>query len=268
MKIEFKNVNFGWAEDDYIFENLSYSMPNGITTLVGQNGCGKTTMMLLASGRILPHAGTIEINGIDTQSLDNEEERNKLASFLYQNMEFETEESIAELLTMVSEAGTLGNNSDRYRKELIESLNLKNLLDKQLHKTSKGEMQRVLVAFSVLYGSPNLFMDEPFFAMEESERESALEYLSHYVNEDKNRSIYFSIHELHLSRKYAQNTILFTKAGTIDIGSVDEILTKEKVENAYQTPIDLLYEKEHNYIDRLRNPTRLQEGMIKGQEIS
>ncbi|MBR1721980.1 MAG: ATP-binding cassette domain-containing protein, partial [Treponema sp.] len=41
-----------------VFEHFSANLPKGFVSFVGQNGCGKTTLMLLASGRLQPSSGT------------------------------------------------------------------------------------------------------------------------------------------------------------------------------------------------------------------
>ena len=257
----YKDVTFQWAEGEPLFTSLSLELPRGITALTGQNGSGKSTLMLLGAGRILPQSGEIYLNGKRTDQYFNEEERNLTASFVYQNMEFETEEKAGYILEQVADAGSLGLDGARIYGELRETLELDTLLDKPLQNNSKGEMQRLICAFALLYGSPILFMDEPFFAMEDKQREKALEYISHYSHR-REVSLYISLHELELSAKYSDNTLLFYKDERMMLGKTDEVLTKKNIEEAYQLPMDLLHSKQNLYRENMaKTKTELPEGL-------
>ena len=59
--ISIKNILFGYQEDKDVFKDFSIDIPAGVTTFIGQNGTGKSTLMLLAAGRILPEEGEITI---------------------------------------------------------------------------------------------------------------------------------------------------------------------------------------------------------------
>ncbi|MDC7224800.1 MAG: ATP-binding cassette domain-containing protein [Spirochaetales bacterium] len=259
--VQFKDVTFQWNEGENLFTSLTLELPRGITAFTGQNGSGKSTLMLLGGGRILPQRGEIYLNGKKTDQYFDEEERNLAASFVYQNMEFETEEKAGLLLEQVGEAGNLGVDAPSVLGEIKNALELDSLLNRPLQENSKGEMQRLICAFALLYGSPILFMDEPFFAMESHQREKALEYISTYIHR-REASLFISLHELELSAKYSDNSLLFYKDERMMLGETGEVLTKENIEEAYQLPMDLLYNKENLYRENLtKAPGKLPEGL-------
>ena len=92
-----------------IFQHLTAELPGGFVSFVGPNASGKSTLMLLAAGRILPQQGKVFLLGKDTYTL-TEDEREKLASFIYQNMEFESQETVSELLDYVYKNGCFAGN--------------------------------------------------------------------------------------------------------------------------------------------------------------
>lgn len=232
-----------------IFDHFSAELPSGFVSLVGPNGSGKSTFMLLAAGRVLPQEGTVQLLGHDTRPL-SEEERDKLASYIYQNMELDTDQEVRELLDFVYKNGSLGGKafgaldaSKDFLAEVQEVFELTELLDKKFNALSKGQLQRALAAFALLYGSKSVFMDEPFFALEERQKESAVQYLKEFCAA-KNATVYISMHELDLTKKYAQTVLLFYPNHDIDLGSADEVLTDQALEKSYGVPASMLKQSE------------------------
>lgn len=240
-----------------VFEHFTGALPGGgFVSLVGQNGCGKTTFLMLASGRLQPDSGTVRLLGQNPAALP-EEEKNLLASVIYQNLEFDTEDKTGELLSQVYSSGALKGKAKALRSDggLLEEITgifeLQGLLDRPLTHLSKGEKQRVVLAFSLLYGSKTVFMDEPMFAMEDRQKESALEYLKEFVKKT-GTTIYCSMHELDLSKKYADFALLFYPGREMAFGTPEEVLTPEDLEKAYQIPAEMLKHKEDMTREQLK----------------
>ena len=232
-----------------IFDHFSAELPAGFVSLVGPNASGKSTFMLLAAGRVLPQEGMVQLLGRDTRSL-SESERDKLASYIYQNMELDTDQEVRELLDYVYTNGSLGgaasgalDASKDFLAEVQEVFELTDLLDKKFNALSKGQLQRALAAFALLYGSKSVFMDEPFFALEERQKESAIKYLKEFCAA-KGVTVYISMHELDLTKKYADTVMLFYPNHDIDLGSAAEVLTDEALEKAYGVPASMLKQSE------------------------
>ena len=232
-----------------VFEHFTAELPAGFVSLVGQNGCGKSTLLLLASGRLVPTAGTVTLLGQNPAALA-QEAKNLLASVIYQNMEFETEDTVRALLSQVYAAGALKGAASGVRdesadllSEVVSVFELSGVLEHTLTGISKGEMQRVLLAFALLYGSKSVFMDEPLFALEPPQKERALSYLRDFVHKT-GVSVYLSMHELDLTRRYADTVLLFYPNRDMDLGTPDEVLTRDALERAYGVPHVLLKDGE------------------------
>ena len=133
---------------------------------------------------------------------------------------------------------------------IIDRMDLSYLLLKKTGEISKGEMQRTVIAFSLLYGSEIIMMDEPVFSLENHQKEKILTYLNEFAKQF-DVTIYYSIHELDLSEKYSDHVLLFTKEGQILCGPTKELLQKENIEKAYQVPIDMLHQRENLFRDHL-----------------
>lgn len=260
--LKFENVHFSYpaVEGDVdedgkqiqppvIFDHFSAELPAGFVSLVGPNGSGKSTFMLLAAGRVLPQAGGVFLLNQNTGAL-NQDSRDELASYIYQNMELDTDEKTGALLDYVYQNGKLCgaasgvlDSSKNFIDEVKEVFEVQDLSDKSLAALSKGQLQRALICFSLLYGSKSIFMDEPFFAMEERQKENTVKYLKEY-SKATCVPIYISMHELDLTKKYADTVMLFYPNHDIDLGTVEEVLTDEALEKAYGVPASMLKQSE------------------------
>ena len=249
--IELKGVSFQYPDSQRpVFTDISLDLPPGVTALIGQNGTGKSTMLLLAGGRLFPDAGSVTILGRNSGSFQDEEERNRYVSFIYQNMEFETEDSIGALMEFIYQNGFHDTKRDGFIAEIVEVFELEESKDKKLQDLSKGAMQRAILSFSLLYGSEIIMMDEPIFALEDYQKRRAMNYMCTFARE-QNVHLFYSIHETELSEKYSDNAFLFYKNGLIKYGPTKEIMITHLLEDAYEIPRAMLHQKEHLYRENL-----------------
>ncbi len=249
--IRFENVSYRWVDEEDgsatpVFTGLDLELPRGIVSLVGQNGTGKSTLLALAAGSIVPDAGRVLVRGVDTRELSDEPARQRLVSFIFQNMEFETDEPIGALLEAVHASGFHAVKRPGFVDELVDVFELAPVLTRRTQEVSKGELQRAILAFSLLYGSPLLVMDEPIFALEERQKERAMEYLCAYARRE-GIGLYFSLHELDLSRRFSDSLMLFSRGAPPRLGPTAELFTREVIEQAYEVPFDLLKKREALY---------------------
>lgn len=246
-EIRLERISFFYPESkELVFRELSLDLPAGVLTLVGQNGTGKSTLLLLAAGLLLPSEGTVLLHGNDTRTFREEAERQRHVSFVYQNMEFETESSIGDLLSYVYEHGFRERREPQLLPELVKVCELGPVLAKRTQEVSKGELQRAIIAFSLLYGSRIVMMDEPIFALEEPQKHRVMGFLLDYVR-SQGLSLYYSVHELDISEKYSDWLLLFHRDRPPQLGPTRELFNRENIENAYEVPFSLLRTKESLY---------------------
>lgn len=264
--IDFNDVSFSYPVEEGedalppVFDHFTGSILGAFTSIIGPNGCGKSTFMLLASGRIQPANGKIYLLGQDVNTLA-EEKKNLLASMIYQNMEFESEDKVEQLLSYVYQNGALKANAKGIKgsdlfSEVVDTFELSSVMNHGLTQISKGENQRVLLAFSLLYGSASVFMDEPLFAMEDKQKMSALEYLRAYSMETKT-PMFISMHELDLTRMFAEKVLLIHPNRDMSYGTVEEVMTNDELEKAYGIPASMLKHNESLTREELAEQVKL-----------
>ena len=256
VEINLENVSFYYPDTvRLVFSDLSIGLPRGITTLVGQNGTGKSTLLRLAAGVLLPVQGSVLLRGIDTRALRGDQERYRHVSLVEQNIEFETEECIGDLLANVHENGFHETKDPGLVSELVEVCELNKVLSRKTQEVSKGELQRTIIAFSLLYGSKILMFDEPIFALEDYQKHRLMKYLVEYAK-SRNLSLYYSVHELDISEKYSDYLLLFHKNGRIELGATSRLFNRGNIEEAFEVPYVMLKRKEAIYREYLRDRSR------------
>ena len=78
--IRYEGVSFSYKAGAPFMEGLSAAIPAGaVTSIVGPNGCGKSTLVKLAAGLLRPTAGRVEVAGRDTASLTSRERAHLVA---------------------------------------------------------------------------------------------------------------------------------------------------------------------------------------------
>ena len=104
-RLEARNLSFSYPEEEHpVIRDFSHTFPErGITGLLGPNGIGKSTLLALLAGAYAPGAGEVLLSGRATTAFASEDEINREVTFIFQNMEFEIEATVAEVMAMVAE---------------------------------------------------------------------------------------------------------------------------------------------------------------------
>jgi ABC-type cobalamin/Fe3+-siderophores transport system ATPase subunit len=171
-------------------------------------------------------------------------------------MEFETEEPIGELLKFVYENGFHRNRDPAFLEQLVDVFELRATLGRRTQEVSKGELQRTILAFSLLYGSRILLMDEPIFALEPYQKTRAMSFLVAYAREHS-LAVYYSAHELDITQKYSDTLlVLYEDDRPPLLGPTKDLFKRDIIEKAYDVPMSMLKRKESVYREALSRARR------------
>lgn len=154
---------FYTKEEGMILESLSLSIPkNSYTCVVGRNGTGKSTLLKIIAGLIIPTSGLLFINGTQVTDDNVDELIAKQVGIVFQNPDSQfVGSTVAEDIAFGLENDNIP--FDRMQPmidEIAKKLDLTDLLDREPTKLSGGQMQRVALA-SILIRNPSiLLLDE------------------------------------------------------------------------------------------------------------
>ncbi len=187
MKIELKNVTKEFDKVE-IIKNISLEFETGkIYGLYGRNGSGKSVLMKLICGFLIPTKGKVLINGKDFNARneypDNLRAVIEKPSFFPELTGFENLKLLAKIQNKISD------------EEIIKALDLVNLIDEKDKKYSKyslGMKQKLAIAQAIMEDSSILILDEPFNGIEEKSVEKITKFLKEEAKNGK--TIIFSTH--------------------------------------------------------------------------
>jgi osmoprotectant transport system ATP-binding protein len=197
-------------------DKLTLTAPNGkITALVGPSGCGKTTSMRLINRLIEPTSGTIELDGVDTQSLDRVALRRKIG-YVIQNAGLFPHRTVVDNVAALPRL--LGGGKRETRSAAMELLERVGLDAKFARRypwqLSGGQQQRVGVARALATDPPFLLMDEPFSAVDPIVR-SRLQDEFLRLQADISKTIVMVTHDIDEALKLGDQVVVLREGGTL-----------------------------------------------------
>lgn len=162
--VKLNNITAGYNKTK-IIKNINIAFEEGsVTSIIGKNGCGKTTLLKTASNLLKPFSGEITIRDEDISNIPNKELAKKL-SFLPQ---FRTVPNITVYnLVMHGRYPYLGflRTPQKKDKEIankaIEDMELEKYINKNIHELSGGQRQKVYIAVVLAQDTDIIFLDEP-----------------------------------------------------------------------------------------------------------
>ena len=207
-----------------VLRNVSFTVPEGSRcAIVGPSGSGKTTLLGLCAGLDRPTSGSVALNGVALNDLNEDElaqTRNQHVGFVFQT--FQLIPTLTALENVVVPLELRGESG--VRRQAIERLNQVGLGDRLDHypaQLSGGEQQRVSLARAFINQPKILFADEPTGNLDGETAEKISDLLFE-LNEAAGTTLVLVTHNLELAQRTQR--IITLKAGSI--GS-DENLFRE-----------------------------------------
>ena len=177
-------------------------------SILGQSGCGKTTMLNIIGGLDRYTSGDLVINGKSTKQFKDKDwdtYRNHSVGFVFQSYNLIPHQTV---LANVELALTIsGVGKEERRKRAIEALTkvgLGDQINKKPNQMSGGQMQRVAIARALVNDPDILLADEPTGALDSKTSEQVMEILKDI---SKDRLIIMVTHNPELAEKYSSRII-------------------------------------------------------------
>lgn len=197
--------------------------------VVGESGCGKTTLAGMLTGIVEPTEGSLYYRGEPLLSLDRGRSREQIQKIqmVFQDVSASLDSrcTIGEILEEPLLTGKKGSQKERMEKvyELLEQVGLaKEDADKYPEKFSGGQRQRIGIARALITEPDILVLDEPVSALDVAIQEQILELLHHFQKE-KGLTYLFISHDLGVVRRISRRLGVMYAGRFVETGDTKEV---------------------------------------------
>lgn len=227
--IEIRNVSKSF-EKQKILNNINLVIDdNSITCLIGESGCGKTTLLKMINRLYEPTKGTILINHKNIFKEDIIKLRRSIG-YVIQHTGLFPHMTIKENIELIPKLSHLPK--EKIEKRTEELMNLINLnpsefLNRYPSELSGGQQQRVGLARALALNPDIILMDEPFSALDPVTRTSLQDELLKIQTKEK-KTIVFVTHDMDEAIKLADKIAIINEGEVIQYDTPEMILKHPK----------------------------------------
>ncbi|HEY7356883.1 MAG TPA: ABC transporter ATP-binding protein, partial [Ktedonobacterales bacterium] len=239
--LHLESATFGYGSQP-LFADVNLAIAAGeMVALLGPNGTGKTTLLMLATGALRPQRGRVLLDGRDLRSLPRRQIARQIAVV---PQEFTTPFAftVRELVGLgrtpyLSFLGTEQAADRQAIQEAMEATGADTLAGRIFNELSGGEKQRVVLAMALAQQPNLLLLDEPTTHLDLKYQLGVLE-LAQRLNRERGLTILATMHDLNLTARYFQRLILFQR-GIVADGPPVEVLQSRLLSRVYEVPVEV-----------------------------
>jgi ABC-2 type transport system ATP-binding protein len=199
--------------------DVSLSVPPGITGLLGPNGAGKSTFMKLMTGQLKPSKGSLTVLG--EPIWDNPALYNRIGFCPEQDSFYERMTGVEWVAALVRLNGFSEQASRETARRALDLVELGSASGKKIGAYSKGMRQRVKLAQALAHDPDLLILDEPLAGMDPLARRKTIRLIKDWGR--SGRSVIVSSHILHEIESMTSNILLINQGRILAEGDVHHI---------------------------------------------
>lgn len=223
-------------------DNISFSIKKGeIVGYIGPNGAGKSTTIKILSGILYPDKGKVVIDKM-VPYLDRKEYVKEIGVVFGQRSQLWWDIPAIDSFELLKEIYKLDDK--KYREtlnELIETLNLREIINIPVRQLSLGSRMRLEIAASLLHSPKILFLDEPTIGLDAVSKKEVREFIKK-INKKNNITVLLTTHDMNDIEALSKRIILIGKGKVL----YDGILKKLKKDYDYVKKIIVITKEKIN----------------------
>jgi iron complex transport system ATP-binding protein len=229
-------LSLGYAERDIVSE-LTLGVPDGqVTSIVGANACGKSTLLRGLARLLKPRGGAVHLDGRSIATLPTKDVARELVVL--------PQAPVApEGITVVDLVGrgrfphrrwlrTWSKGDENAVAAAMEATGVLDLADRPIDELSGGQRQRVWIAMALAQDTRILLLDEPTTFLDVAHQVEVLDLLTD-LNRADGRTIVLVLHDLNQACRYSHHLVAMRDGAIAAQGAPSDVVTAELVEDVF-----------------------------------
>ena len=244
--IKLSNINFHYnssQSSNFSLENINIEIEEGdFLSVVGPNGCGKSTLIKIMTGYLHPQGGNISLASRELSNYRSKEIAKKIA-YVPQLPASIYPFSVYEIIAMGRFAylDLLGFERGKDKEKIFEIaklLELENILHKGINEISGGETQRTFIARALVQDPQILLLDEPNAHLDIKHQLSIFNLLKQ-LNKEEKLTIITVMHDLNLAKFYSDKILMLKDGEVFLTGKTQDVITKKNIMSVFDVDVDI-----------------------------
>ena len=230
-----------------ILDNISWKVgANERWVVLGRNGCGKSTLMKIASLYLHPSSGDVEVLGEKLGRADVRALRKRVGVASSGMADQLRSDLIATDVVMTAKNAALEpwwhtyDEADRQRaRDCLERMEIGRLADRSFATLSSGEKQRVLLARTLMPQPGLLLLDEPTAGLDLAGREDLVRTLGVLAAGVDTPATVLVTHHVEEIPEGFTNILMLREGQVLTAGPLDDVLTESNLSECFEMPLGL-----------------------------
>ena len=239
--IEVKALSLAYGKKT-VLSDVSLKIPAGsICSIIGANGCGKSTFLKALARRLTPRNGDILLGGVPLKEYSLPDLALKMA-FVPQFFQIPAEITVEELVAL----GRFPHRSFRLTKEdrdavenAIVSTGVARLRHQRVSALSGGERQKARIAMALAQDAKVLLLDEPVSFLDVGSQFEVVSLLRK-LNEEKNTTVVMVLHDVNLAARYSDLIFAFCNGRLYRSGTPREIIDENLLRSVFNVDAEVI----------------------------
>ncbi|SDJ30719.1 ABC transporter ATP-binding protein [Natribacillus halophilus] len=231
-------------EKEAIVDDLTIHIPEGkITTIIGPNGCGKSTILKTLARVMKASNGAVYLDGKSIHTQPTKQIAQKMA-VLPQAPEAPSGLKVRELVAYGRHPHQKGFATLRKQDHdiialALEQTGLKALAERSLETLSGGQRQRVWIAMALAQQTDLLLLDEPTTYLDLAHQLEVLQVLQH-LNEQQGRTIVLVVHDINHAARFADHMVALREGAIVQAGAPEEVMCAQVLRDVFHIHADVV----------------------------
>ncbi|KRG08023.1 iron ABC transporter ATP-binding protein [Lederbergia galactosidilytica] len=236
-----EEINVAYAKD-LIVKDFSISIPEKkVTTIIGPNGCGKSTFLKTIARILKAQHGTVLLERKEIQTIHTKDIAKKMA-ILPQSAQAPDGLTAFELISYGRSPhrrgfGSLTNTDYEYINWALQVTGLEDFKERTIDALSGGQLQRVWIAMALAQGTDILILDEPTTYLDLAHQMDIL-LLLQKLNKEEGKTIVMVLHDLNHASRFSDYLIAMRDGELVTEGTPEKVMTYENLQKIFNIDVE------------------------------